>query len=302
MKLNNIVILNYLIVIFLIHLLTPVRLSAQTEPVKNGYAPVNGLEMYFEVHGEGEPMILIHGGLGSTGMFHNIMPLLTQNRQVITVDLQGHGRTADIDRPLRYENFADDIAEFIRYIGLKKVDIVGYSMGAGAGLRTAIQHPDLVKRLVVVSAGFSRNGFYPDILSMQSQVNAEAAEEFKETPIYQNYVSIAPDPDHFPALLDKIGELMSRDYDWSDEIRVLEPSIMLVFADADMFPTSHMADFFELLGGGQQDAGWDGSLRPDAQLAILPNLTHYDIHMSPLLATVINRFLEDANQTGRPTK
>ena len=269
-------------------LIFPALTTAQSE---TGYAPVNGLEMYYEIHGSGEPLILLHGGLGSTDMFDTILPTLSENRQVIAVDLQGHGRTADIDRPIRLEYLGDDIAAFIRHLGLGKVDIVGYSMGGGTGLRTAIQHPEVVKRLVVISAPFSREGFYHEILAAQAQVNAAAADAFKSMPLYQNYVSVAPNPENFPQLLDKLGEFMSRDYDWSDEIRELDIPVMLIFADADMFPTSHMARFFELLGGGQRDAGWDGSGRPLAQLAILPGLTHYDIFMSPELASTVMNYL-----------
>lgn len=279
--------------VFLISLTVPADTFAQNEAVESGYAPVNGLELYYEIHGEGEPLILLHGGLGSSGMFYDIMPQLARDRQVVAVDLQGHGRTADVDRPIRYEHLGDDVAALIRHLGFEQVDVMGYSMGGGAALRAAIQHPGVVRRLVVVSAPYRRDGFYPEILEAQAQVNAEAAGQFKGTPMYQHYVSVAPEPDHFPRLLDKMGQLMSRDYDWSEEIRALDLPILLVYADADMFPTSHMARFYELLGGGQRDAGWDGSQRPTAQFAILPGLTHYDVFTSPLLATVANQFLDD---------
>ena len=265
--------------VLLVYLSVPVEAWAQSDPVEHGYAPVNGLEMYYEIHGEGEPLILLHGGFGSSGMFYALMPQLARNRQVIAVDLQGHGRTADIDRPIRFEHLGDDVAALIRHFDFERVDVMGYSMGGGAALRAAIQHPDVVKRLVVVSAPFSRDGFYPELLDAQAGVNAAAADQFEETPMYQHYVSVAPEPDRFPLLLDKMGALMSRDYDWSDEIRALDLPILLVYADADAFPTAHMARFYELLGGGQRDAGWDGSQRPTAHLAILPGLTHYDIFM-----------------------
>lgn len=282
-----------LFAVFLIGLTAPPTTFAQSDAAESGYAPVNELEMYYEIHGEGAPLVLLHGGLGSSGMFYDIMPQLAQDRQVIAVDLQGHGRTADIDRPIRYKHLGDDVAALIRHLGLEQVDVMGYSMGGGTALRTAIQHPDVVRRLVVVSAPYRRDGFYPEILDQQTQVGAEATDQFEGTPMYQQYVSVAPEPDHFPRLLDKMGNLMRRDYDWSEEIRALDLPILLVYADADMIPTAHVAGFYELLGGGQRDAGWDGSKRPTAQLAVLPDLTHYDIFASPLLASVANRFLDD---------
>ncbi len=270
----------------------PEDVFAENDAVDRGYASINGLEMYYEIHGTGEPLILLHGGLGSTDMFTPILPALSEKRRVIAVDLQGHGRTADIERPIRLELMGDDVAALIRHFDLGRVDIMGYSMGGGTALRTALQHPYIVKRLVIVSAPFSRDGYYSEILAAQAEVTAAAAEMFKQTPMYQNYVSVAPHPENFPLLLDKMGDLMSRDYDWSAEIRTLGIPVMLVYADADMFPTSHIARFFELLGGGIRDGGWDGAGRPNAQLAILPGLTHYNIFMSPVVASTVLPFLE----------
>lgn len=259
---------------------------------KSGFADVNKLKIYYEMHGNGEPLLLLHGGLYSIDMYKSIISILSKNRQVIAVDLQGHGRTADIDKPLRFESMADDIAALIRFLNLGKVDIAGHSLGGGVALRVAIQHREVVKRLVVISAPFSRKGFYPEILVAQSQsLRAAAFENFKATPIYQNYISVAPKPENFPSLLDKLGDLLGIDYDWSEDIRKLKMPVMLIFSDADMFPTSHMTRFFELLGGGQRDAGWDGSSRPLAQLAILPGLTHYN-SITPLLASTIDTFLD----------
>lgn len=282
--------------IFCIATINIASVRAQPSPKEKGYVKVNGLDLYYEMHGEGEPLILLHGGLGSSSMFYDIMPGLAEDRQVITVDLQGHGRTADIDRPIRYENFGDDIAGLIQHLGFEKADVAGYSMGAGAALRTAIQHPELVNRLILISLSYSRDGFYPEILEAQKHIGADMAESMKGTPMYEVYAEEAPQPEQFPKLLDKMAEVMSIDFDWADEIVQLSHPVLLVFADADMFPTSHMAEFYELLGGGQRDAGWDGSMRPDAQLAILPNLTHYNIFMSPVLAQTINRYLDQNTQ------
>ena len=140
-------------------------------PSQSGYADVNGLAMYYEVHGAGQPLILLHGGLGLTSMFGDVLPLLAEDRQVIAVDLQAHGRTADIDRPMRYELMGDDIAALIEHLGLAKTDLMGYSLGGGVALRCAIQHPELVRKLVVVSTPFSQNGWYPEVVASMAQVN-----------------------------------------------------------------------------------------------------------------------------------
>ena len=154
--------------------------------MENGYAPVNGLQMYYESHGSGQPLILLHGGAGSTGMFDAILPILGQGRRVITADLQAHGRTADIDRPLRYELFGDDVAALAAHLKLGKVDLMGYSLGAGAVLRAAIQHPEIVRKLVIVSTTFSRNGWFPEVREAMSRGRPEDAEMMKQSSIYAN--------------------------------------------------------------------------------------------------------------------
>lgn len=259
---------------------------------QTGYAPVNGLNMYYEIHGSGDPLVLLHGGFGMTGMFAELLPQLAASRQVIAADLQGHGRTADIERPLSLEAFGDDVAALIRHLGLPQADVMGYSMGAEAALRTAIQHPALVRKLVVVSAPCKRDGWYPEVLAGMEQVNAAAVELWRESPIYQGYVAVAPNPDGLPVLADKMGELMRQDYDWSDEVAALPMPVLLVFGDADSVPPAHAAEFFALLGGGQRDAGWDGAHMPPAQLAILPGTTHYNSIDSPLLTPIVQAFLD----------
>jgi pimeloyl-ACP methyl ester carboxylesterase len=256
------------------------------------YALVNGINLYYEIHGAGQPLVLLHGGLGSTGMFGELLPLLAEHRQVVAVDLQAHGRTADIDRPIRLELMADDIAALIKHLGLERADVMGYSMGGGVALRTAIQHPQLVKKLVLVSVPFKRDGWYPEIVAGMGQMGAAAAPFMKETPMYQGYVSVAPDPEHFPVLLDKMGDLLRQDYDWSSEVAALKMPTMIVFGDSDSVPPAHAAQFFELLGGGKADAGWDGAGMPNARLAILPGTTHYNIFYSPALAPTVIPFLD----------
>jgi len=256
------------------------------------YAAVNGLNLYYEIHGSGEPLILLHGGLGMTGMFGDVLTELANNRQVIAVDLQAHGRTADIDRPIRYELMADDMAALIRHLGLAQADLMGYSLGAGVALRTAIQHPALVRKLVVVSTPFKRSAWYPEVLAAMAQMSAATASSMKESPIYQSYVSVAPHPEQFPTLVEKMGDLLRQEYDWSDEVAGLTLPVLLVFGDADSVPPAQVARFFELLGGGKADAGWDGSNMPRSRLAILPATTHYNIFSSPALVPIVVPFLD----------
>ncbi len=263
-----------------------------TTAVKTGYALVNGLNMYYEIHGTGEPLILLHGGLGGTEMFGEILPLLSNARRVIAVDLQAHGRTADIDRPLTFEAMADDVAALIKYLGIEKADVLGYSLGGCVALRTAIQHPDIVRKLVLVSTVFKRDGWYPEIVAGMAQMGAGAAEPMKQTPMYQLYARIAPKPGDWPVLLTKIGELLRKDYDWSKDVAAIKAPTLLVFGDADAVRTAHAVQFFELLGGGKKDGGWDGSGISNARLAILPGLTHYNIFSSPALASTVTPFLD----------
>ena len=258
------------------------------------YAAVNGIELYYETHGAGRPLILLHGGLGSGEMFGPVLPVLAERHQVVTVDLQGHGRTADIDRPIDIRLMAGDIAALIDHLGLDKPDVVGYSLGGGVALQTAVQHPAKVRRLVVVSANIRPDAIDPAIRAQQSQVNASAAEFMKDTPMYQVYQRVAPNPEDFPRLLTKIGEAMSKDFDFSEEVRGLQVATLIVAADADMAPPSHYVEVFKLLGGGLRDGGWMGEGRPNGghALAILPGLTHYNIFSSPLFAAVTLAFLE----------
>jgi pimeloyl-ACP methyl ester carboxylesterase len=268
-------------------------------PLKTGYAPVDGLKLYYELYGTGEPLVLLHGGVGATEMFADILPLLASSRRVIAVDLQAHGRTADIDRPISYEAMADDIAGLIKYLGFQKADVMGYSLGGGVALRTAIQHPEVVRKLVLVSTPFRRDGWYPEILAGMAQMGPGAAEPMKQTPMYQLYARIAPKPADWPVLLTKLGDLLRKDYDWSKDVAAIKAPTLLVVGDADAVRTSHAVQFFELLGGGRKDGGWDGSGISNARLAILPGVTHYTIFSSPAMAATATAFLDAAVPAAR---
>jgi pimeloyl-ACP methyl ester carboxylesterase len=258
------------------------------------YAEVNGINLYYETHGTGRPLILLHGGLGSGEMFWPILPVLTERHQVITVDLQGHGRTADINRPIDVRLMADDIAAFIEHLGLEKPDLVGYSLGGGVAFFTASKYPEKVTKLVMTSAHINSDAMPAEMRAQQAQVNSGAVESLKDTPMYQLYQRVAPRPEDFGRLLDKIGESMSKDFDFSEEVRGLQVPTMLVCADAEMAPPSHYVEAFKLLDGGLRDGGWMGEGRPKGghALAVLPGLTHYNMATSPLFAAATLDFLD----------
>ena len=289
---------------------SPMRAQAQVKRDAQGpwggksnglghYAEVNGIKLYYETHGAGKPLILLHGGLGAIEMFGPNLPALANGRQVIAVDLQGHGRTADIDRPLSVELMADDIAALIKHLKLERPDVMGYSLGGGVALQTAIRHPELVGKLVIVSTPIKRSAFYPDILAQQGQVTAAAAEAMKQTPMYQLYASIAPRPEDWARLLGKIGEAMKNDFDFSKDVAGIKATTLVVAGDADIFPPAHAVEVFGLLGGGKRDGGWDGSGQPKSKLAILPGLTHYTIFSAPALASTVIPFLDAPTPKGQ---
>jgi len=257
-----------------------------------GYASTNGLKMYYEVRGAGQPLLLLHGGVGAAEMFDDILPLLSEDRQIIAAELQAHGHTADIDRPLRYEFMADDIAALIEHLRLGRTDVMGYSLGGGVALRTTIQHPELVRKLVLVSTPFRRDGWYPEVLAAMGQSGPESAEAMKQTPMYQAYSRSAPRPEDWPVLFTKLGEMLRRDYDWSADVVKIKSPTLIVVGDADSVRPAHAVEFFELLGGGKVDGGWDGSGISSARLSILPGVTHYNIFSSPALAATVKRFLD----------
>jgi pimeloyl-ACP methyl ester carboxylesterase len=255
------------------------------------YADVNGVSMYYEEHGAGDPLVLLHGGLGSVEMLAPLLPVLGEGRRTIAVDFQCHGRTADIDRPLRPEHLADDVAALIEQLRAAPADVLGYSLGAHTALRLAIQHPALVRRLVLISTPCRRDGNFPDVLAAMDAMGPELAEPMKQSPAYALYERIAPNPDDWGTLIAKTAEAIKVDFDWSEDVAALSMPVLLVFADTDSVQPAHVAEFYGLLGGGLRDAGWDMSYRPAARLAVIPGATHYDILESPVLAPAVLPFL-----------
>jgi pimeloyl-ACP methyl ester carboxylesterase len=265
--------------------------TATPKPVKTGHAAINGVNYYYAVYGTGEPLLLLHGGLGQIEMFGPNLTQLAQSRQVIGVDLQGHGRTPLGDRALSLVDMGNDMAGVLKKLGYDKVDVLGYSMGGGVAFQFAVRHPEMVRRLVLVSTPYSQDGFYPEMLPQQAALGAAMAEQMKETPMYKSYVAIAPHPEEFPKLLDQMGAYMRKPYDWSADVKKLTMPVMLIYGDSDMFRPEHEVKFYQLLGGGLKDAGWQREHMSQNRLAILPNLTHYEMGLAPQMVETVLPFL-----------
>lgn len=263
------------------------------------YVDINGLALGYEEHGvksDGPPLVLLHGGIGSGEMFAPVLPALTEHRRVLTVDLQGNGRTADIDRPFSFESMADDVAAFIALLGPEHADVLGVSFGGGVAFQVAVRHPESVRRLVLVSTPYKHEGWFPEVIAGMRALGPERAELMKtyNAPPYETYARIAPRVEDWPTLVTKTGALVSAEYDWTDQVAGIVAPTLLAFADADSISMAHMAEFYGLLGGGKRDAGWEGSGLPPrvaSQLAVLPGTTHYDIHLAPALIDAVNAFL-----------
>jgi pimeloyl-ACP methyl ester carboxylesterase len=271
--------------------------AALAKPVQSGRQSINGVDYYFEVHGKGEPVLLLHGGLGSIEMFGAALEQLAQSRKVIAVDLHGHGRTALGKREWKLELQGDDMATLVKRLGHEQVDVIGYSMGGGVALRMAIQQPKSVRRLVLVSTGFSDDAFHADVRALQVQLTPAVAEGMKETPMYKTYAALAPKVDDFPKLIGILGDLMRQKYDWSKELPKIEAQVMLVYGDSDMFRLEHAVKFYQLLGGDLRDAGWQREHQSKNRLAIIPDATHYDIFTTPRLIATVLPFLDGKRDT-----
>jgi pimeloyl-ACP methyl ester carboxylesterase len=269
----------------------PAMQSATPKPVKTGHAAVNGVNYYYAVYGTGEPLLLLHGGLGQIEMFGANLTKLAQSRQVIGVDMQGHGRTPLGDRELSLVDMGNDMAGVLKKLGYNKVDVLGYSMGGGVAFQFAAQHPEMVRRMALVSTPYSQDGFYPEMLPQQAAVGAAMLEQMKGTPMYESYVAIAPHPEEFPKLLDAMGAYMRKSYDWSADVKKLTMPVMLIYGDSDMFRPEHEVKFYQLLGGGLKDAGWQREHMSQNRLAILPNLTHYEMGLAPQMVDTALPFL-----------
>jgi pimeloyl-ACP methyl ester carboxylesterase len=259
---------------------------------KAGHVEAGGVRYGYEIHGDGPPLLLLHGGFGTLDVFGRAMPRLTERRQVVAVDLYGHGRTALTDRPIDPLAMADDLAAVVRALGFEKVDVLGLSLGGMVAFRLAAQHPDAVKRLVLASTPYAETGYYGDIRAQQQAITREGAAMFMRTPMYDAYKAVAPRVEDFPEFCARMGEAIRRPFDWSDEARALKPTTLLIFGDSDMFEPEHIVCFYQLLGGGLRDGGWDGAGMVRHRLAILPGVTHYEMSDAPGMAEAAITFLE----------
>jgi pimeloyl-ACP methyl ester carboxylesterase len=262
------------------------------KPASTGYAELNGIRLYHEIYGQGEPLVLIHGGLTTIGEMRAWVRPLARTRRVIGVEMQGHGRTADTDRPMSFATLGDDVAALLDHLGIPKADVVGHSFGAACAIRTAIQHPDRVRRLVVISSPYARSGWYLETQEGMSQVGASLAEPLMAVPAGK-LSKKWPEPGRFAPFLDKMGKLMSEEYDWSAEVAALPMPVLLVFADNDSVPQRHVAEFFALLGGGLKEPGWLNTQLSTSRLAVVPGYSHYNLIASPEVPLIVGKFLAD---------
>jgi pimeloyl-ACP methyl ester carboxylesterase len=274
---------------------------APSEPVHRaeattGYAPVNGLDMYYEVHGDGSPLVLLHGAMGTIGScFGELLPALALRRRVVATELQGHGHTADVDRPLSYEQMAEDVVALLGALDLEAADFVGYSMGGGVALEIAMRHPHMVRRLVVAGgACYDPRGLYPELFEAVST----AIDDLHGSIWHRAYVAVAPRPDAWPALVAKVGELDRTFGGWPAE-RLLAVTVptLLVVGDSDIVRPEHVVEMFRLLGGGVPG---DIVGLASSQLAILPGTSHEGLlRRVDWLGSMIASFLDPASSNLR---
>jgi pimeloyl-ACP methyl ester carboxylesterase len=264
------------------------------QPV-TGYVPVNGLKMYYEIHGKGEPVVLLHGSFMTLTNFNwpELIAALSTSRQVIAVEMQGHGRTADIDRDFSYENLADDIAAMLDYLKIEKADVIGYSMGAGVAMQMAVRHPDDVRKVVNISGVFRHDGWVKEALDAFDHMTADA---FKGSPIEADYKKLSPTPDEFPRFVKHVISMDLKPYDFgAEELKATQAPMFFIHGDADGVRLDHIAEMFRLKGG---EIMGDIQPRSASRLAILPDTTHVTLMQKvPVIAPMIEDFLE-----AKPTK
>ena len=256
-------------------------------------ASVNGVDLHYDEHGSGgTPLVLLHGGIAGGEIFDAIAPRLAERRRVVVPDLQGHGRTAHIDRPLRAEHLADDVAALIEALAIERADVLGYSLGGDVTWRLAIQHPQRVRRIVVVSAACRRDGSFPEVVEAFDGFSAELAPMIQASPAGRHYAKVAPRPEDWELHIARTAEMLHEDFDWTEEVGRIEAPTMLVFADSDSVMPDHVAELFRLRGGGLRDPGFDRAHMPEARLAVLPGRTHYDVLEAPGLVDAVTAFLD----------
>lgn len=281
---------------FLAILLSGVALGQQ-KPV-TGYAPVNGLKMYYEVHesgrgesggGSGEPVVLLHGAfMAITDNWRDWIGELAKTRKVIAIEMQGHGRTADIKRDLTYENLSDDVAGLLDYLKIPSADIIGYSLGGGVAIECAIRHPEKVRKVVSISASIRRDGWVKEANDAWPNFTWEI---FKGTPAETEWKKLNPRPDGFPDFFNHIKATVLRPYDFgADKLKATKAPMFFIHGDVDGIRLDHIAEMYRLKGG---DIHGDMQPRPESRLAILPNTTHVTLmNRMTTIIPMVNDFLD----------
>jgi pimeloyl-ACP methyl ester carboxylesterase len=255
----------------------------------SGRASVNGVTLYYEIHGKGAPLVMLHGGVNPSEMFGGTLAEMAKSHRVVAVHLRGHGFSTDADDPWTYEGMADDVAALMGQLKIARADLMGYSTGAGVALQIAIRHPERVGKLVAISMAYRADGDYPEVraaFDAMPQVAPAIARQIARSPLARLYPEI-----DWERMMRKTGEMNQPAHDWSKGVAAMAAPTLLIFADADSIQLDHMTSFYKLLGGGQRDGGMDGSGRSVNRLAIIPNRTHYDLLSSPLVTQCAADFL-----------
>lgn len=258
------------------------------------YVEINGMKMYYEVSGEGDPLIVLHGAYMNIPSMGSIIPKLAGTHKIYAIEMQGHGRTTDIDRPITYQNLADDVAAFMNAVEVEKADVFGYSMGAEVGLQLAIRHPEKVNRLVAASVAYDLEGWQPEFKAAIPQMTVEM---IVNMPFAEDYRRLSPNPDGFPALVEKLIALEKEPMAWEEDIKNLKTPVLIIAGDADVMTLEHSVSLFRLLGGGSM--GDMGEPLPASRLAIMPGTSHTAVITQPdMLYSFIEPFLKDETAKG----
>ncbi|MGX5819278.1 alpha/beta fold hydrolase [Chitinophaga lutea] len=267
---------------------TAVASTQALKPADSGYADVNGLKLYYEVYGEGKPIVLIHGSFMTIPMnWSAIIPELAKDRKVIVAEMQAHGRTRDIDRPMSYEGMADDVSGLLKHLKVDSADILGYSMGGGVAYQFAVRHPEQLRRLVVLSGTYKHDGWWPDVEASFGQITPEV---FKGSPIEKQWVSFGNDSTRFADFVNKVMSIDLKPYDWTKEVLKIQAPLFIAIGDADGVRYEHAIELFKAKGGGKM-----GDLHgmPKSRLAILPGTTHIGMMVNySLWVPMVTNFLD----------
>jgi pimeloyl-ACP methyl ester carboxylesterase len=269
------------------------------KPSRSGHLPINGLQLYYEAHGElgaseAAPLLLIPGAFLSTDSMKQWAACFVAKRPVIVFDQQGHGRTADTPRPMSYEQFGDDAAALLHALAVERADVMGYSQGGGVALQLALRHPQRVSKLVTLSATYRQDGWYPSVSQGLEHLSGDL---FVDTPVGEAFRRHTPDPKAFEAYIEKMRVLNLDDQNITDaQMRSIEAKTMVIVGDADGVKPEHAVAMFKLRGGGDEEAAATGAISevPQARLVILPATSHISISAGvEVLEPMITAFLDD---------